>query len=201
MNTVYTRIYEEPPVRREEILRYLGVKETTKEFLNLVEECLKQAESTLLYKVCFCEFDIKANPDEINLGFTRVKSENLKTNLQGCEKIVLFAATVGSGIDRLISKYSATSPAKALVFQAIGTERVESLCNLFNDEIKSEKLKEGYQIKPRFSPGYGDLPIEMQRSVVITLDTQRKIGVTLNESLLMYPTKSVTAIIGLKKRA
>ena len=55
------------------------------------------------------------------------------------------------------------------------------------------------QLRPRFSPGYGDLPLELQKDVFRVLDCPRKIGLSLNESLLMSPSKSVTAIIGIGK--
>ena len=50
--------------------------------------------------------------------------------------------------------------------------------------------------KPRFSPGYGDLSLEVQKEIFSLLDCPRKIGVSLGDSLLMTPSKSVTAIIG-----
>ena len=107
-----------------------------------------------------------------------------------------FAATIGIAIDRLISKYNHISPVKALFMQAIGAERIEALCNLFNSEIRDEAVAKGGTTRPRFSPGYGDLPLEVQKEFVILLDCSRRLGVTLNESLLMSPSKSVTAVIG-----
>ena len=59
--------------------------------------------------------------------------------------------------------------------------------------------KEKGVIRPRFSPGYGDLPIEIQKDIFRALDCPRRIGLTLNENLLMSPTKSVSAIIGIVK--
>ena len=112
--------------------------------------------------------------------------------------MVLFGASIGIEIDRLIAKYSRVSPLKALVFQAIGAERIERLCDEFSRDIAKEKGLEGKTCRPRFSPGYGDLPIEMQREIFKVLDCQRKIGLTLNASMIMSPTKSVTAIIGVK---
>ena len=50
---------------------------------------------------------------------------------------------------------------------------------------------------PGFSPGYGDLPLDLQREIFAALDCPKRIGVSLNESLLMSPSKSVSAIIGL----
>ena len=49
----------------------------------------------------------------------------------------------------------------------------------------------------RFSPGYGDMPLQTQSVLLAALDAQRKLGITLSKSLLMTPTKSVTAVIGL----
>ena len=80
-----------------------------------------------------------------------------------------------------------------MFFQAIGAERIESLCDAFC----AEREAEGLRLRPRFSPGYGDLPLELQRDLFRGLDCSRKIGLTLNESLLMSPSKSVTAIAGI----
>ena len=81
--------------------------------------------------------------------------------------------------------------------QAIGAERIEALCDAFCDKLKAEKSEKGLFLRPRFSAGYGDLSIELQRDIMRALDCGRKIGVTLNESLLMSPSKSVTAIVGI----
>ena len=97
-------------------------------------------------------------------------------------------------------KYNAISPAKAFMLQAIGAERIEALCDIFEQDIKQELTNNGYTVKPRFSAGYGDIPLELQRDIVSVLDCQRKIGITLNESLVMSPSKSVTAIIGIKEK-
>ena len=82
------------------------------------------------------------------------------------------------------------------MLQAVGAERIEALCDLFNGEITEKKRAEGLYTRPRFSPGYGDLPLELQKDIFDVLDCPRQIGLTLNQSLLMSPSKSVTAIIG-----
>jgi cobalamin-dependent methionine synthase I len=84
------------------------------------------------------------------------------------------------------------------MMQALGSERVESLCDAFEGYLK-ERLGEGIALRPRFSPGYGDLSLEFQREVFTLLDCPRSLGISLSESLLMTPEKSVTALIGIKK--
>lgn len=193
INTVFTKTFDAPPIDKGEILRYAGTKESSPEIDALLEECLAEIKDKLSYKVCFAQFPLAFCHDAIDLSFMQVKSEKLRKNLSGCHSFVLFAATVGIEIDRMIAKYGRVSPSKALMLQAIGAERVESLCDLFNRTVSEEY---GYTA-PRFSPGYGDLSPEVQKDFFRVLEPNRKIGLTLNESMLMTPSKSVTAIIGI----
>ena len=109
---------------------------------------------------------------------------------------IIFAATVGLAPDRLVARNLVSSPTRALVFDAIGAERIESLCDAFCEDIKA-KIGNEKKLRPRFSAGYGDLDIEVQRDIFRLLDCPKNIGLTLTESLLMTPSKSVTAIIGI----
>ena len=200
MSTVYTRIYDAPPINRKEILRYAGAKQTSEELDALVDSCLAQVNDKLFYKVCYAKFDISFNEDSIDLGFMKSSSRDLRKNLSGCDSIVLFAATVGLTLDRLIARYGAVSPTKSLIFDAIGAERIESLCDAFNREISQSAAAQGYKTRPRFSAGYGDFPIEAQNDIFTALACPSKIGLSLGSNLLMSPSKSVTAIIGLSKK-
>lgn len=194
---IHTRTYDAPEINDKEIMRYAGVRGEVPELEALLQNCLKEIAGKLIYKVCYSEFPIICQGDRLDLGFTETDSQALKKNLTGCDRLILFAATVGIEMDRLIARYNTISPAKALMFQAIGAERIESLCDTFNREITGQKAEEGLSTRPRFSPGYGDFPLEVQREIFSALDCSRKIGVSLNSSLLMSPSKSVTAIIGI----
>ena len=200
MSTVYKRTYEEPPVNRKEILRYAGVGAPTEQIDRLIDECLLEISGALSLSVCYAEDPISVADGVIDLGFTRVISRDLAKNLSGCERIVLFASTAGFALDRLIRKYSKTSPTKAFLLGAIGDERVEAVCDEFCQELAEKEAAQGCKTRPRFSPGYGDLPLELQRDIFSILSAQKHIGVTLNESLLISPTKSVTAIVGVGER-
>ena len=194
--TVCTKTYGAPPLDRREILRYAGVRGQAPELEALLEECIAESEGTLTYKVCWREFPVRRREGVLDLGFAETSSAALGRNLAGCGSVVLFAATVGIGMDRSIARYSALSPAKAVLLQALGAERIEALCDVFNEEVTRRQAASGRETRPRFSPGYGDLPLEMQRKIFAVLDCPRKIGLSLNENLLMSPSKSVTALIG-----
>ena len=196
-NTVFSKIYDAPPINKAEILRYAGMRGDSGEVDALVEECLCECFPKLVYKVCFAELPISVHNEGADSAFAKIQSAALAKNLKDCNSIVLFAATVGIDVDRLIARYSTVSPAKALLLQAIGTERIESLCDAFCNDLKKEKNSLNKGIKPRFSPGYGDLSIEFQRDIFKVLEPSRRIGLMLNESLIMSPSKSVTAIVGI----
>ena len=189
--------FDEPPIDLKEIFRYISAKETDETTLGLVESCLNEVRDRLEYKACYVTLPVSIADDRITVPSDVIESQNLAKNLGGCDSMILFAATVGIGIDRLISRYSLLSPAKAMCFQAIGAERVESLCDALCQKINAELKPQGKCLRPRFSPGYGDLPLETQKTVFTLLDCPRKIGVTLGDSLLMTPSKSVTAFAGI----
>ena len=194
---IVTKIYNEPPICKKEILRYAGCKGMNKEFMSLtpetqsvellLEECLREVLPKLSYKVCYIELPLEMEDTTCDFGCMKLTSKDLVKNLQGCEKVILFAATIGVEIDRLITRYGHLSPAKAMMLQAIGAERIESLCDVFCES------------HARFSPGYGDLPLETQKEIFQVLNCSKNIGLSLNDSLLMSPTKSVTAFVGISE--
>jgi hypothetical protein len=191
---VLIKTYDEIPFCDKEILRYAQCDAESLETVSLLNFCKSEALEHMRYKVCYCELPLEIDGEICHIGSIDVCSKNLSKNLGGCSRVIVFAASIGIGIDRLISKYSKISPAKALFFQAIGSERAESLCEAFCKDIVKEY---GTMAKPRFSPGYGDLSLSTQKNIFALLDCERKIGVTLNDSMLMSPSKSVTAFLGL----
>lgn len=196
MYTTYTEVFAAPPVRRDEILRYAGVRQAPPEVSTLLEEALQEAQQCLSYKICWQKLPVRMCDSGLDLTFAKTQSERLRKHLTDCSYIILFGATVGIGLDRLIARYGKTAPAKALLLQAIGAERIEALCDAFSQKIRETAAADGLSATSRFSPGYGDLPLELQRDIFRALNCGR-IGLTLNDSLMMSPSKSVTAIIGI----
>lgn len=192
---IYIKELESPKINKKEIMRYASVKGNIPEIDTLIDSCVDECERLLLYKVCYGFYPVQICGDNIDLGFAKVKSHSLGLCLNGCSKIILLCATVGIGIDRLIGKYSIISPSRAVIMQAIGSERVESLCDCFVATLAEELCE---SLCPRFSPGYGDLPLDLQEDIFKALSPFSKIGVSLGKDMFMTPSKSVTAIIGIK---
>lgn len=197
-NIVYTSTYSEPPFDIDEAARYAGIRKLLEEDRKRLEDCFSECHDILSYKVCHASFGISTQGDVIDLGFTTVRSADLARRLSDSESVIVFCATVGAMLDRLIAKYSRLSPSRALLLQAIGTERIEAVCELFVRDISERLTATGKSLCQRFSPGYGDLPLELQTEIFKALEPNKKIGITLGGSLLMSPTKSVSAIIGVR---
>lgn len=190
---------ELPAVDCTEVLRYMGAREMTAELADLIDDCIAETLGELTGRVCYAVFPIRRENGVLDLSLARTDSKSLQKALLGCGRAVVFAATLGLGIDRLIARYSRLQPTRALCIQAIGSERIEAVCDAFCKAVETQLCQSGERLRPRFSPGYGDLPLELQRDIFRVLDCPRRIGLSLNETLMMSPTKSVTAIVGIGK--
>lgn len=183
-------------IDRREALRYLGYSRSVEDMSgveNLIDGCEREVLAVQSLKAVYSLYDISRG-DGLDLGFARTDSRDLEKYLSGCNKIALFAATAGAGIDRLIAKYNRISPARAAVTQALGAALVEEWCNTVHAQLTAQYGA----ITARFSCGYGDLPLTLQRDIFAALDVTKKIGVTLSDDCFMTPTKSVTTIVGIK---
>ncbi len=189
---------ELPPVSFREVMRYARAGAQPEERLLQEAERLAQETAPLLTgRVCYGETEVTLAPPRVECGeCLAMESRDLCRNLQGCVRVVLFAATIGLELDRCIAREGRLSPLRGLLLQALGAERIEALCDAFCHRMAAEMASRGLYPRPRFSPGYGDLPLETQRPLLELLDASRQIGVGLNQSLLMSPSKSVTAFQG-----
>ena len=193
MSVLTVRSFSEPEVSLSEILRYARSAKDDTETARLALDCLKEALPRLSYRAVYTVERVTVTGDECNIGGILIRSSALAKNLSGVSRAVLVCATVGLGIDRLVMKYSRSRPTRALIMQAIGAERVEAVLDALSEELEAEYGG----LRPRFSVGYGDAPLEAQREITERLETAKRIGVSLSESMIMTPTKSVSAIIGI----
>lgn len=121
--------------------------------------------------------------------------DTARTMLAQCHSAALLACTLGAEFDALLRSEQARDMSDAAVLDALGSAYVEAGCNEAEQEIAARLP--GKFLTDRFSPGYGDLPLALQPTLCALLDTPRRLGVTVGESFLMNPCKSVTAVIGL----
>lgn len=196
LRTIYIINNRDLRIRVKDVMRYLRIKETDSTMRRLLEECSDCVYNAAVPKAVYSKVDIKVNKakETVDFGFMKVKSQNLVTLLEDCDKAYVMATTLGIGVDRLFDKYMRILQTKATVCDATASALVESFCDYVNDFIT-----DGEEATMRFSPGYGDFDLNHQNEILSFLDANKKIGISLTDSLMMIPTKSVTAIIGIKK--
>ena len=189
---VLFRTFDLPDVDRREVFRYAGVASPDDAVNRELDACLALLPPTLRGSVVWAVYDVVRKDDVLDLGFAKTSSRDLARALDGCDRVCVFAATASLLFDRLVRQHETVSPARALLCGALGSERVEALCDTFCDYLSGT-----YTTHPRFSPGYGDLPLTLQKDLFAALGVTKRLGVALSESLLMTPTKSVTALVGI----
>ncbi len=159
----------------------------------LMCDCAEEFRNCASFIACCEKVPVKIE-NGVDLGFMKVNSKSLEKNLAGCDYAYIMAATTGIDAHRLIERNSVISPLKGVVTDCVGSAAIEAFCDKLNSSFENAEY-----LRPRFSPGYGDLPLECQRNIVEFLQTKKNIGMSLTDSLMMVPVKSVTAIIGVGK--
>lgn len=185
-----------------EAFRYMGCRgsfdsDIENELKNAAALIEKTSNPRFITKIC--ELD-KSNGLSLVQAGLKLEGKAIAALLHGCEICAIFCATIGNDIEALLRKWQLKDLAFASMLDGCASSAVESLCNIVENELRAEYGTQGYFLTDRFSPGYGDLPLSIQPDFCAALDTTRKIGVSVNDSGIMIPRKSVTAIIGFSKR-
>ncbi len=193
MNTfevIYGTISEKDiEINKSELAQRLNVARDFEH--SAIDICKKEFAEAAEYKYAYTYVPVTLGDNFVcNLGFTQVTSKNLYDNLYGCDTAIVLAVTTGIGVDRLLNKLSITSQSKFFITDAIGSAAAETLCDYVDNMLRKGSKQH------RFSPGYGDLSLDVQPEILELLSANKNIGITLNKSLLMTPVKSITAIMG-----
>ena len=167
--------------------------QTEKGFSNeLIEKCEGALRSAMDCRYTARKIALSfPQEDVVDLGFARAESHSLYRNLKGCGEGFVMAVTIGIGTERLLNRLSLLSNAEHFITDALASAAVEAVCDRAEEIIKGDLV-----CRPRFSPGYGDLSLEIQPKLLAMVEGQKLLGITLSNSLLMSPMKSITAIMG-----
>jgi len=182
------------------VYRYMGLGSTepNSALKDITKRSILDFMQAVNYKACYTIVPVAVSETGVDFGAFFAESKSLAKNHKGCDMSVLFAATTGAKPELQRKRAAVTSPSQALVLDAIGTAAIESFCDRLCDEWADEF--DGCLLRPRFSPGYGDLPLGLQKTLLTYLDSSRKAGIVLTDSYLMIPQKSVSAIVGIGKK-
>ena len=189
-------------IDKNEVLRYLGHKgqDIDEDLNSLIDSSIKEVLDKVKPKQVFETYNIRRENKVIYIEGTKLKlvGDDIYKCLDNCDKVVLMAVTLGTDIERLIRLNQKVNMTKTVILDSIATAYVEAICDKIEEDIFNKYKEENKGLSFRYSPGYGDLGLEIQGDFLDTLNARRVIGLTVSSSNLLIPRKSVTAILGIK---
>lgn len=188
-------------LNRRDAFRYMGYKggEIKEKILAIADECeetlLKAIKPLMVYRV----FGTEKTETGIEIKNTSLifKGNDIAAHLEGCQRAVLMCVTLSAEVDRVIRSYEACGMEKALIADALASAAVEQACELAEKLIQKEVGD--YNYTWRFSPGYGDFPLDIQRDFLKVTDAAKRIGLNATDTDILIPRKSVTAVMGISE--
>ncbi len=200
-----------------EILMYLGhsgqevTPDVDAQIRKGMEDVRRFAEPRLVYsRLPVTDGEVAGFPDkacdgsggagDASAGVSTRMGEDMRGILLPCREAVLLAVTLGAGMEQAIRQREVKDIGEAFILDACASVAAENVCDGFEESMREELAKEGLYLTSRFSPGYGDFPIECQRYLCEVLNTSRRIGLTVTESSILVPRKSVTAVMGISDK-
>lgn len=191
-------------INKNEVLRYLEYKgqDISDNLDETIDKCIETTKDKINPRYTLRVYPIsRTNEKEVKIEGTNlvIKSKDINNLLKDCDSCAIIATTLGIEIEKEIRKNSYSQLTKSIIMDACATTAIEELCDIVQENLRKELNKDGKYITNRYSPGYGDLPLEVNKDVMNVLNSSKEIGLTITEKGIMLPRKSVTAIIGISK--
>jgi len=179
---------------REETLRYLQYTDQTLTAQHdalidsAIAEVCEYAQPRTVYRI----FDLNEKDGLLSIdAVLDLHYADLQNLLSGCERCLLIAGTLGASLDQRMRYYASFDMTRYVVMDAAASALIEETCDKLQETLPF------LHFTFRFSPGYGDVPITLQKQLLQVLDTGRRIGLTLTPTMLMTPQKSISGIVGI----
>ena len=179
-------------------MRY-GKNKPDDKIQEIIDNCEKELLNSITPAYYYSIFNINHEPNKVTLENCDLSliGEDISNHLKDCDKAILFCATLSHGPDKLIRINQVRDMTKSIIIDALASAAIEQICDLIQEEI-NERFPSLYQTW-RFSPGYGDLPLDIQKEFINVLSATKRAGISSTNTNMLIPSKSVTAIIGLSE--
>ena len=192
-------------INKNEVLRYLEYKDQdiSDNLEETIDKCIEITKDKINPRYTLRVYPIsRINEKEVKIEGTNlvIKSKDIHNLLNNCDSCAIMATTLGIEIEKEIRKNSYSQLTKSIIIDACATTAIEEFCDIVQENLRHELNREGKYITNRYSPGYGDLPLEVNKEVTNVLNSSKEIGLTITENGIMLPRKSVTAINGISEK-
>lgn len=187
-------------IDKHEVKRYLRYRANNLDAVtdSQVDQCISRIQSEVVPRFIYRKFPITPIYNGYHLSNTRfdLKGKSISRHLEDSFAVYILAATLGISMDRILNYTNKLAISEAVICDACASTYIEEICDQISTYLQTKESTS--VLTPRFSPGYGDLTLENQNHILQLLDAPKKIGLTVNPEHLLIPSKSVTAIIGIK---
>jgi len=186
----------------KDVLRYLRLPKEAFEREDLKETCerIKEISEYALSIVAPKAVSVRMSKAEfLAIEPYAAVSKNLEYLLRNSDEIVLVALTLGLETERALSRFTKENMADAVIFDVIISDLAEQTCENYQQDLNEFLKNENKKTTPRFSAGYGDWSLEAQKNILELLNAKKRIGLYLSEGMMLFPTKSVTMLMGIVK--
>lgn len=186
---------------KREVLRYLGRRgqEVPPGIDALVDECMAEMRRIARPRQTWRRFALERTGAGLLVAGTALTlpGQSIAQHMEGCGEAALMAVTLGARADAEIRRWERADLTRSIVLDACAAQLVEEVCDGAEADIRADAAASGLRTTGRFSPGYGDLLLDIQPALLAVLDAGRRCGLTCTDSLILLPRKSVTALMGI----
>lgn len=188
-------------INKEEILAYLGYhgQARDKELEALLDSAITEVQILAEPRHVFEVYDVIMEDEGVRVQGSALVlvGRDIRAHLRCSCQVVLMAVTLGVGIERRIQQLQYQNMAQAVILDACATTAIEGVCDVVEAEIRAQHVPLGFHLTDRYSPGYGDFPLEIQSQLLHLLQAPAKIGLMSTQHHILVPRKSVTAVLGI----
>lgn len=175
-------------MNKKAIYHYLNITSDSYDE-SLIDECIEEVKNCAHFKAIHRCFHLTHDPLMIKeLGIV-LESDDLSFYFKDCDQCIVVLGTLGNEIDRRIKYYEYVHMAKAVVFDAVANAYIEQCLDEYQNHCP-------FACTYRFAPGYGDIPIALNKQLYESLDAYKHLGVSVNKGGLFVPLKSILGICG-----
>ncbi|MFC1860928.1 vitamin B12 dependent-methionine synthase activation domain-containing protein [Chloroflexota bacterium] len=195
-------ISEQLNIDRRQVLRYIGYDNDCvppARMSSLVDGYIENIYDIIApsYSYVIRDVEIILCTSAVIEGPIVFQSNVIARLLEQCEKVAVFALTIGNHLEEMVSHLTDDGLVlQASVLDAIGSVATEKVADLVHDRISRIASIHGLHTSRRFCPGYCDWEVDQQAMVFRILNGDSA-GVHLTEGCIMLPRKSVSGIIGI----
>ena len=182
----------------EETKRYAGLSRKADFSVELLTEACTQAQLLAIPRGVWQVYAYDQDMHTIMAAEPFVlTADSVIRHLSGAVEVAVMAVTIGIPLEQEVSNlFSQNKYTAGLLLDAAGTTAVEVACDAVCNIIAQHAGRSGLTAGRRFSPGYGGWPIDVQPEI-LSLAAGATIDLSVTDTKMLVPRKSVTAVIGL----